>query len=239
MRTLLAIPALLLLVSCAKPAITPPRIDTDGASSSSEAAEPVESASGDLAVTIEPFEDPLAPISLTGALVDIEERALSGGILEIGSARAPLTVTIFVHPESEYAREFQRSRMPALISEFVARGRVKIQAFILPIEKYTGSAFAARAVSCAAKQGEGYPALDMLVTEGRVDLTEADIAELGIDATLYRSCVQTGTDDPSAGAARAATVWNVTLVPSYVIDGETIVGLPTEADFLGAVRSAL
>jgi len=196
----------------------------------------MESASGDLAVTIEPFEDPLAPISLTGAVMAIEERTLSGGILEIGSARAPVTVTVFVHPESEYAREFQRSRMPALVSEFVSRGAVNIHVFILPIQKYAGSAFASRAVSCAAAQGKGYPALDMLVTEGRIDLTDADIVELNLDATLYRSCVQTGTDDPLAGAARAAAIWNVTLVPSYIIADETIVGLPTEADLLGAVR---
>lgn len=231
------LPAFLLLAACAPMREALPGQPT--AASSSFAVFTLSGAAIDDAdVTLEPFEDPLAPLALTGA-VTVEERVLSGGILEIGSADAPLTVTVFLHPESPYSQEFQRSRMPALLSEFVARGLVNVHAFILPIKKYASSAFAGRAVSCAMAQGKGYPALNLLVGNGRTELTDDDLADLALERTSYVPCMQTGTDDPLATSGHAAALWNVTLVPSYVIDGETFTGLPTEADLFGAVRAAL
>lgn len=234
-RTLLAIPALLLLASCAQPMITPPQRQADQASSASEAAEPLESSSEDPAVTPEPFEDPLAPISLTGA-VTVEERTLSGVLVAIGSENARIAMDVFLNPESPYAREFHRSRMPRVVSEFVATGRLAVWFHILPIDKYAGSAFAARAVSCAAAQGKGYPALDLLMRDGRTDLDADDLSELGIDETPYRSCIQTGTGDPFDASSRTIEQWGVTLVPTYVIHDQKFVGLPSEADMLGAIR---
>ena len=230
------LPAFLLLAACEPVRDIPmePETAPSAASSSSTA----DADTGDVDVTAEPFVDPLAPLALTGAVSDVEERTLSGGILEIGSADARTEMTVFLHPQSPYSQEFQRSRMPRLVADMVARGTLRIRLHVLPIKKYAGSAFAARAVSCAAAQGEGYPAFDLLTREGRTDLSEADLADMSLDPTLYRSCIQTGTDDPLAIAGAAAKSMNVTLVPSYVIDGDLHVGLPTEADLIGAVRAA-
>lgn len=232
------LPAVLLLAACEPMADIP--MDHEAASSSVAAASSTaaETGTGDDAVTTEPFVDPLAPLALTGAALEVEERTLSGGVLEIGSARAKMEMTVFLHPQSPYSQEFQRSRMPRLVADMVARGTLRVKLHVLPIRKYAGSAFAARAIACAAAQGKGYPAFDVLTREGRTDLSPADLADMGLDETLYRSCIQTGTDDPLTTASSAAAAWNVTLVPSYVIDGDLHVGLPTEADLLGAVTDA-
>lgn len=233
------LPAFLLLAACEPMAEIPMERETpSSAASSSSPMADVESGSGHVDVTDEPFVDPLAPLALTGAALEVEERTLSGGTLEIGSANARAEMTVFLHPQSPYSQEFQRSRMPRLVTDMVARGTLRIRLHVLPIKKYAGSAFAARAVSCAAAQGEGYAAFDLLTREGRTDLSETDLADMSLDPTLYRSCIQTGTDDPLASSATAAASLKVTLVPSYVIDGTVHVGLPTEADLLGAVRGA-
>lgn len=232
MRRVLALSALLLLGAC-----TPLEPPVDAPADSGNASSPVvlDTGTDELEITPEPFEDPLASASLTGA-VTVEERTHSGALVAIGDENARIAMQVFLNPESPYAREFQRSRMPRVISEFVASGRLAVWFYILPIKKYEGSAIAARAVACAAAQGKGFPALDLLMREGHTDLVAEDIAGLGLDETLYRSCVQTGADDPFAASSRTFEQWGVTLVPTYVIHDEKFVGLPTEADLLGAIR---
>jgi protein-disulfide isomerase len=232
------LPAFLLLAACEPMADIPMERETASSAASSIADLETDTGSGDVDVTAEPFVDPLAPLALTGAALDVEERTLSGGTLEIGSARAKTEMTVFLHPQSPYSQEFQRSRMPRLVSDMVARGTLRVKLYVLPIQKYAGSAFAARAVACAGAQGHGYPTFDRLTREGRTDLAAEDLADIGLDETIYRSCIQTGTDDPLAASARAADLLDVTLVPSYVIDGTVHVGLPSEADLLGVVRAA-
>lgn len=233
------LPTFLLLAACEPVRDIPMEPEATPSAASSSSTQEIDAASDDVDVTAEPFVDPLAPLALTGAVKDVEERTLSGGILEIGSVDARTEMTVFLHPQSPYSQEFQRSRMPRLVADMVARGMLRIRLHVLPIKKYAGSAFAARAVSCAAAQGEGYPAFDLLTREGRTDLSEADLTDMSLDPTLYRSCIQTGTDDPLAVAGATAESMNVTLVPSYVINGDLHVGLPTEADLMGAVRAAL
>lgn len=228
-RMLIAIGSLVLAACVPLPAPV-----TDDASSSL----PIDSGTGSLDITPEPFVDPLAPLSLTGS-VEIEERTSSGVLLEIGHPRAASTMTVFLNVESPYAREFQRSRMPLLLREFAEPGTLNIRVFILPIAKYAGSDESARTVACAAAQGKGYPALDRLVRNERTTLVQDDVTDLELDALLFLSCMQTGQSDPATVGARAAARWNVTLVPSYVIDGEVFVGLPTEADLRGQVQAAL
>jgi protein-disulfide isomerase len=226
-----------LLFAACEP-LTPIPMHGDPVAPSSSAPAEIEDGTGGLAVTDEPFADPLQPLALTGA-VTVEERTLSGGVLEIGSDAARASMSVFLNPQSPYSREFQRSRMPSVVSQFVATGKLSVKAYVLPIDKYAGSAFAARAVSCAAAQGKGYPAFDLLVREGRTDLTQADVDDLGIDATAYRSCIQTGARDPFAASAPAIERWDVTLVPTYVIDDRRFEGLPAEADLVGAITAAL
>lgn len=210
----------------------PPAAENDPA----PASEPAATETGGTLVTPEPFAEPTEPAPAEDVVADIEERTLSGGVLRIGSESAPVAMDVFLNPQSPYSREFQASRMPRVLSAFVVTGKLAVNVYVLPIAKYEGSAFAARAVSCAAAQGRGYPAFDLLVREGRTELAAADQETLGLDAPAYVSCIQTGTDDPFAASSRAVEQWGVTLVPTYVIHDRKYEGLPTEADLLGQIR---
>ncbi len=227
-RTLIAI-GMLALAACVP---LPAPVTDDDASSLS-----IDTETGSLDITPEPFEDPLAPATLTGA-VAIAERTSSGVLLEIGNVRARTTMTVFLNVESPYAREFQRSRMPLLIQEFVEPGALKIRIVILPIAKYAGSDESTRTIGCAAAQAKGYPTLELLTQEERTTLTQDDVTELALDALLFLSCMQTGQSDLLTIGAREAARWNVTLVPTYVIDEEVFTGLPTEADLRGQIHAA-
>lgn len=225
MQRLFVIVVAIALAACA-PLTQPAAVDQETPSS----ALPIDTATGELDITPEPFVDPLVPVSLTGA-VTVRERALSGGILEIGDPRARTTMEIYLNPESPYAREFQQSRMPLLLIEFIEPGLLKAHVLILPIRKYAGSDESARTIACAAQQQKGYPALDRIFAAGVTALTQDDVTELDLDGMLFLNCMQTLRIDLPAT--------DITLVPSYRIGGDTFVGLPTEADLLGAVRAAL
>lgn len=192
-----------------------------------------------LDVTPEPFAEPTAPLASSGAELDASE-SLAAGTLVIGDGDAtPLSIGIFLHPLSPYAREFQRLRMPTLIKEFVEPGLLTIQLVTLPINKYPGTDDAIRTVMCAGDQDKAYAAHARLFDKGTTVLAEDDIEELELDPTLFQTCVSTMTGDLLAAPRALAKQRGVTLVPTYIIRGERFVGLPTEADLVGAIKAAL
>ena len=197
-----------------------------------------DTASGDIAVTLEPFAEPTEPVLATGATVAVAESMAANALL-IGDPEAPLSITVYLHPSSPYAREFQRSRMPALLSRFVERGRLAILLVTLPIQKYPGTEDAVRATMCGIDQGKGYAVHDRLHANGTTVLDGDDLEELGLDPALYAACVGTMSGDLLSATRLRAQQEGVTLVPTYVIRGEAHVGLPTEADLLGAINAAL
>lgn len=196
-----------------------------------------DTASGEIAVTLEPFAEPTEPITTTGAIIEVEESA-AGGMLSIGVASAP-AMTVFVHPSSPYSREFMRTRMPAVIERFVETGTLRVLFALLPIAAYPGTEDAGRAMVCGLDQGKGYAAFARMFEAGATTLTEADLDAIDADTALFATCVSAMSGDTLSGSRSAAANWNVTLVPTYVLDGEVHVGLPTEADLLGAIKAAL
>ena len=241
-RFAIPLSALLLLAAC-QPAnpLLPLRSDDQASSSASRASSSApddDSASGDVAVTLEPFAEPAAPATASGASPAVEQ-SVAAGTLVIGDDDAPLSIAVYLHPLSPYAREFQRSRVPALVDRFVRTGELAIQFVTLPIAKYGGADDAVRTTMCAMDQGKAYEAHVRMYRDGAATLDEDDQEELGLDPDLFATCVSTMTGDLLAGTRVKAAQEGVTLVPTYVIRGETFVGLPSEADLLGAVNAAL
>lgn len=196
-----------------------------------------ETETGDVAVTPEPFVDPLAPTSFSGSTA-AQEHALDDGTLVLGRVNARATMTLFLNLESPYSVEFVRTRLPIVMEEFVETGLLKVRVHILPIAKYDHSESSARYLACATEFGKGYPALVRMAEKEFPGLDIADIADFGLDSSAFTTCNTDGRDVQRA-ANDAAARYGVTLVPSYVLDGETFVGLPTEADLRGQVRAAL
>ncbi len=224
--------AFLGLTACAPLAI--PQDNNNAASS----ALPIDTATGELDITPEPFVDPLLPVSMTGGTT-IQERTLSGGTLQIGSSRARLTMDLFLNLQSPYSKEFIRSRMPILLTKFVETGDMNIRIYLLPIEKYDLSEVGARYLACAASFGKGYPALTRMAEKEFPGLDTGDVDEMDIDGHEFTVCNTDTTRDVLSMPRSAAAKLGVTLVPTYVIEGKPFVGLPTEADLIGAINAAL
>lgn len=190
-------------------------------------------------VTPEPFAEPAVPLASSGTQLNATQSRTAGTLIVGDGDATPLVISIFLHPSSPYSREFQRLRMPTLIEEFVEPGLLTIQLVTLPINKYPGTEDAVRTTMCAADQGKGYAAHVRMFEAGATALTEEDIETLELDPALFETCVATMTGDVLADTRTLVAQQNITLVPSYVIRGDRFVGLPTEADLLGAIRTAL
>lgn len=210
-------------------------VQSPGGGEESSSIPPEETATGELAITPEPFTDPLEPATVSGAVV-VEERTLSGGILEIGDTHARVQMDVFLHPLSPYARSFQALRTSRLLP-YIESGEVRVRFFLLDIQTYGGAADATHAIMCAGREGKGYATLNLLHRDGRTTLATAALEELGLDPVAFASCMKEQIDDPLAASHAEATHMNVTLVPTYSIDETVFVGLPTEADLLGALRA--
>ncbi len=230
---------LLLLAACA-PSFTQVVAPTDSAASSASSSAPsVDSGSGDgMEVTVEPFAEPDQPVVSTGTVAPVAESRDAAALI-VGDENAPLSITVYLNPLSPYARDFQRLRMPELIERFVRTGALAVRIATLPIDKYDGEADAVRTTLCAADQGKGYAAHERLYRAGAATLDAKTLADIGVDAKSFDACVASMTGDVLAPLATEAAAGGVTLVPTYIIRGKAYVGLPTQADLVGAINEAL
>lgn len=153
------------------------------------------------------------------------ERPFADG-LEIGRAGAPIAMDLFINYDSPYSRQFQ-TLMPALQTNFIDKGTLKLRVFPAAFSKYPESAKKAAMLRCAAAQGKGVAMHGLLIT-GTETLLPA-----GTDRAAFDACVA------QPAPASTAKDRGVTLVPTYAIGGETFTGVPTEADLLGAIRENL
>lgn len=229
MRHVLAIGSLLLLSACAlPPEFRLPPVQ-ENASSSTEFSESSSArrgiAEGDIGGEA-PAVTPVVPI-------DIEQRLLSGGLLEVGSPLSPVTLLVFTNHACSYCRTFQETYVPRLIADFVQPGKLRILTVPFPLKKYPQSEGAARALVCAAQQGKGHEMHEQLFTKDRIN-------ELGLDATRFEDCQESMQTTAILEAQKTiADALGVTLVPTFFLSGERTVGLMEESDLRGALEAAL
>ena len=189
-------------------------------------------------MTVEPFEVLVQPSLSTGALIDVSESRTADTLI-IGENDEPLSIAIYLNPLSPYARDFQKLRMPVLIERFVRTGNLTIQLITLPIDKYDGEADVVRTTMCATDQGKGYATHERLYRDGVTSLDATTLSNLGVDIDAFDDCIATMSGDVLIPLTVKAAADGVTLVPTYVIRGKTFVGLPTQADLIGAINEAL
>jgi protein-disulfide isomerase len=166
-------------------------------------------------------------VSSDSASNQLGERPVNDGV-EIGGANAPVTMDLFLNYDSPYSRQFH-TLMPALQVNFIEKGTLKLRIFPAAFAKYPDSAKKASMLRCAAAQGKGLAMHGLLIT-GSETLLPA-----GMDRAVHESCMS----QPAPVVASTAQERGVTVVPTYVINGKTFTGVPTEADLLGAIRENL
>jgi len=187
----------------------------------------------------------VAPIAIkaliagTGAL---SERLLPTGVIDIGDREAPLTLLLFTEHHARYSQEFHMDIFPRLYEDFIEPGFVRFQIVILPLKKYPKSEDAAAALLCASIQKRGM-AMHAMMTE-RIDKERLAprfyAEELELDLEMFDECL--GGDDIEL-ILKQQKAWaqslDVTLVPTYFVNGEKHVGLPYYADLRGMLEERL
>ena len=174
--------------------------------------------------------------------IAIVERLLPSGLIEIGDRDAPIVLLMFTEHHCRYCKEFYRQHFPALHEEFIQQGTVKLQVGILPLRKYIHSENAALGLLCAATQGKGIPMHELLFTLGAKDrdvlLSEARTLDLDID--LFTACLDSPDTQKTVDRQKSlARSLDVTVVPTFFINGEKSVGLPEYVDLKGMIEQEM
>ncbi len=170
------------------------------------------------------------------------ERLLETGMLEIGNADAPVTLLVFTEHHCKYCREFMRDQVPWIKEEYIDPGNLKLQIVIFPLKKYLKSKDAAAALYCGSAQGSGLSLHDLLFRGGNFGheslLEYANSIEL--DTELFDECL---TDEQTQLLLDEQKVWarslDVSLVPTFFLNGKKLVGLQYEPDLRGMIENEI
>lgn len=174
----------------------------------------------------------------TGATVS--ERLLSGGILELGNAKAKVSMLLFTNYSCAYCQEFHRNLLPRLLNQYVVNGKLKIGIIPLMMEKYPKENLSALTMFCAAKQGKGQALNDLLFSESDIKTAPKKIDVIGLDRDALKTCIASDVPNMLLNQAQAlAASKQITLAPSYIINDKIYTGLPEWADVKGQVAEAM
>lgn len=171
----------------------------------------------------------------------LTERSLSGGLLEVGAAEAPVTMTLFINHDSPYSQRFFRELLPRLTQDRVQSATVRIGFVPVAFKKYPKSDVHAAMLYCAMQQGKGQAMNDLLfgITAAGADFKK-QLKIMGIDGALYDACLKSPTLQMTLAAQEAmAAERDVTLVPTYFINDKKYVGLPEYADLRGQIEEEM
>ncbi|MCF7844653.1 MAG: DsbA family protein [Kiritimatiellales bacterium] len=178
-------------------------------------------------------------LSGTGA---ISERLLITGVIDIGKREAPVTLILFTEHYARYAREFQQDHFPHLLEDFIEPGLVRFQVVILPLKKYPQSEPAAAGLLCAAMQGKGilmHTTLSELLDKERLE-PHHYAEKIGLNLDEFDTCMEGEEIQLVLKQQRAwAQSLDVTLVPTFFLNGERHVGLPYYSDLRGMIEEKI
>ncbi|PIR54404.1 hypothetical protein COU75_01025 [Candidatus Peregrinibacteria bacterium CG10_big_fil_rev_8_21_14_0_10_42_8] len=174
--------------------------------------------------------------------LSIVERLLPTGFIEIGSRDAPIVLMMFTEHHCRYCKEFYAEHFPMLYQDYIEQGKVRLQIGILPLRKYLQSENAAMSLLCAATQGKGIPMHELLFEVGAKD-KEAQLdlaASLELDSELFSQCLDSPDTARTLEREKSlARSLDVTLVPTFFLNGEKSVGLPYYADLKGMIEEGI
>lgn len=174
--------------------------------------------------------------------ITIVERLLPTGLIEIGDRDAPVVLMMFTEHHCRYCKEFYATHFPLLHQDYIEQGKVRLQIGILPLRKYIRSGNAAMSLLCAATQGKGIPMHELLFEVGAKDRqAQLDLsASLDLDTALFNQCLDSPDTARTLERQKSlARSYDVTLVPTFFLNGEKSVGLPYYADLRGMIEEKL
>jgi protein-disulfide isomerase len=150
-----------------------------------------------------------------------------------GSASAPLWVIVVSDFQCPFCKQWHDETYPALDSEYVRTGKVRLAYINLPLRMHQWAKPAAEAAMCASVQGKFWAMQDALfASQNQWEQTtdaparfDSLAARTGVDMPRWRSCVAQHQTLPliQADADRASTA-GVQSTPSFFIGDEAVEG---------------
>jgi protein-disulfide isomerase len=169
----------------------------------------------------------------------------------LGPMGAPVTLEVWSDYQCPVCGRFAREYLPRLVNTFVAAGELRIverSIDILGAGDPNESLDAAAGASCAGQQGAYWQFHDILMwnQDGENerafsrDRLAAMATQVGLDRDELMSCV----DDPAVRSAitdrtRQAAADGIDRTPTFVVNGERVVGLLAYADLEAMIQAAV
>ena len=170
----------------------------------------------------------------------------------MGDPSAPVVITEYSDFQCPFCRRFHDDTLPLIVRDYVAQGTVYFTYRHFPVVDRGApngeSHLAANAAVCAARQNRFWGFHDILFAnqtgENIGNFTsrrlEAMAEMLGLDLEAYRECVTSGNPENEVEADRlSATDLGLSSTPSFVINGELLVGAQSYELFQGAIEAAM
>jgi len=167
------------------------------------------------------------------AVPPAQEFQLSEIGFDYGSADAPIKVVEFSDYGCGYCRRFHAETFPAILKDFIERGRVQWKYVTYVSGMFPNGLTAAFAAECAGEQ-ELFPAMSPLLYERQgdwkslqdpYDAFEAMATEVGANAERFRTCYEQQRPRPRvrSGILSGARL-GVRGTPSFLINGVPAMG---------------
>lgn len=152
-----------------------------------------------------------------------------------------MTLTVFTNYSCSYCTEFTRDMLPRLRHEFLRADSLKLRIVITPLKKYQNSALEVSTLLCASALGKGQGMHDALTAAKLRD--RKSLLALGktfeLPAKEFIACLDAPeTKRLLAEQQEFIQAHDVTLIPTFLLNGERQTGLPSYADLRGWIRAA-
>ncbi len=165
-----------------------------------------------------------------------------------GSADAPLTIVEYSDFQCPYCSRWVEQTLPTILQEYIDTGKARLVFRDFPLSFHQNADNAAVASRCAAEHGLYWDMHDLLfANQGEwSELTDPSetfggyAKQIGIDPVLFGECLVSGkydqaiADDTNAGIAAG-----VNGTPSFVINGQLLVGAQPTDRFKAALETIL
>lgn len=199
---------------------------------------------GTLADAYVPREEPQAQQPPSGPVEVSTENAYS-----LGAADAPVTVVEFTDFQCPYCSRHNDQTLPQLIENYVNTGKVRYVFKDFPLTSIHPEAMlAAEAARCAGDQGV-YVEMHHRLFSGQgewsgqpnaADVFAGYAAELGLDATSFSECLESGIHEAAVTAdIEEAIGLGVNGTPAFFLNGQFLSGAQPYGVFEQAIEQLL
>jgi len=166
----------------------------------------------------------------------------------VGSSSAPVVMTVYSDFQCPACRLFVTTELPSLLRDFVRPGLVRIESMDITILDRGGSESLdlAAGAACAAEQDRYWLYHDLVFwNQGRENRGDHDAAFIrrmagaaGAYLAAFDACyARTDVRPPIRARTAASATSGVTVTPTLVINGQTVVGVPDYAELSAYLRS--